>query len=213
VNLNFTEFDRRSQIDFNNEMSEQGWSKYVEKTKERGPRELLVEAMQFVAGRDAALDLGAGALHDSKYLLQQGFKHVIAVDRENLAQEIADALHSEQLEYKIASFEEFDFRESAFDIVNAEYSLPFNPPQTFGSVFAKLKQSLKPEGVFAGQLFGDRDEWASHNPKMTFCTRAEAEELLRDLEVIKFEEEEKDGKPVIGNIKHWHIFHIIARKK
>ena len=48
---------------------------------------------------------------------------------------------------------------------------------------------------------------------MTFHTREEVERLLSDLEIIELEEKEKDKKPAVGELKHWHIFHIIARKK
>lgn len=47
---------------------------------------------------------------------------------------------------------------------------------------------------------------------MTHHTRAEAEKLLAPLVVERFYEEERDGTTVSGAPKHWHIFHIVARK-
>lgn len=47
---------------------------------------------------------------------------------------------------------------------------------------------------------------------MTFHTKKEAEKLLSGMEILEFTEEEKDDKPVVGDLKHWHVFHIIARK-
>jgi len=58
------------------------WPQYIEKTKNKPPRRLLVQALGFVKNKNAALDLGAGAFNDTRYLLQAGFKKVIAVDRE-----------------------------------------------------------------------------------------------------------------------------------
>ncbi len=47
---------------------------------------------------------------------------------------------------------------------------------------------------------------------MTFVGRDEALALLDGLELEMFEEEEADGVTPRGNAKHWHIFHIVARK-
>ncbi len=48
---------------------------------------------------------------------------------------------------------------------------------------------------------------------MTFKTRIEAKDLLRDFKVISFKEEEMDAKTAMGSMKHWHIFHFIVQKK
>ena len=47
---------------------------------------------------------------------------------------------------------------------------------------------------------------------MTFVGRDEALAMLDGLELEMFEEEEDDGVTPRGNAKHWHIFHIVARK-
>jgi len=47
---------------------------------------------------------------------------------------------------------------------------------------------------------------------MTFHTTEEAKSLFKDFEVLDFEEEEKDGQTADGHAKHWHVFHLIARK-
>ena len=44
------------------------WEDYYAKTKERGPRPLLMRAVPYVARRDQALDLGAGVLNDTRWL-------------------------------------------------------------------------------------------------------------------------------------------------
>jgi len=36
--------------------------------------------------------------------------------------------------------------------------------------------------------------------------------LLKDFEIIKFEEIEKDEKTALGSLKHWHTYEIIAKK-
>lgn len=188
------------------------WRDYVNKTKDNPPRPLLVSAMDLVLHKDNALDLGAGALIDSKYLLDQGFKHVIALDAENIAQDIFNTLSQDRLEYKISTFDNYEFPENTFDLINAQYALPFNPKATFNQMFEKLKKSLKKDGVFTGQFFGEKDSWNTSDTRLTFHTCKEAWKLLEGLEVLVFNEEEQDERPAIGDLKHWHVFHVIAKK-
>ena len=46
---------------------------------------------------------------------------------------------------------------------------------------------------------------------MTFHTEAQARAALSPLETLVFREEENDGEDALGNAKHWHAFHVIAR--
>ena len=71
-------------------MLEENWKAYYDKTKEKPPRTLLIEAMNSVVNKDEALDLGSGAMNDVRYLVSVGFKHVTAVDKEPVANEIID---------------------------------------------------------------------------------------------------------------------------
>ncbi len=192
-------------------MSDSTWQNYFEKTKSKPPRPLLVKALPFVKERRKALDLGSGALNDTVFLLKQGFEHVTAVDREPVAKEIAAALPADRFEYVIATFETFPFPTKTFDLVNAQYALPFIAPEKFAEVFANITNSLVEGGVFTGQLFGDRDGWSA-KPGMTFHTLAQAKELLSGLEILSFEEEENDQPTAAGVMKHWHVFHFVGRK-
>ena len=188
------------------------WPEYIDQTKDAPPRPLLIKAVEFVKSKNSALDLGAGALNDTKYLLSKGFKKVVAVDKTNLAEEISKCLPQDRVEYIINSFEEYNFPKNVFDIINAQFSLPFTQPNSFNEVFNKLKGSLKIGGVFSGQLFGIRDDWYKQRANMSFHSREKVEQLLSNMEIIELNEEEKDENPAVGNIKHWHVFHIIARK-
>jgi tellurite methyltransferase len=193
------------------------WASYSERTKDREPRELAVKAVKYVHAKDAALDLGPGALNESKYLLDQGFKKVVAVNKDGLetdpiARGRAETFPNDRFEYQVSTFDAFDFRPETYDLINAQYALPFNPPATFDAMFANLKKSLKSGGIVTGQFFGPKDEW-SGNADMTFVTRERAEQLLGDLEVIHLEEVEGPDRLAVGGEKYWHTFHFIARKK
>ena len=48
---------------------------------------------------------------------------------------------------------------------------------------------------------------------MTFLTKEDIRRLFDEFEIIRFKEIEKDGKTGMGEIKHWHIYDIIAKKK
>lgn len=49
---------------------------------------------------------------------------------------------------------------------------------------------------------------------MVFLSKEQVLELFKEsFDIIEFNEVEKDGKTVLGKIKHWHIYNIIAKKK
>lgn len=191
-------------------MPKPDWEAFYRATKETPPSSLLVKALDEVKKKDKAIDIGAGALKDTKFLLEHGFD-VTAVDREGALLGMAEAVGSEKLHPVVAAFDEFPFPESEYDLASAMYALPFNPPDTFEAVLTRIKASLAPGGIFCGQFFGDHDQWSA-DPKMTFHTKDQVEKLMEDMEVVRLEEREWDGRTADGNPKHWHVFDVIARK-
>lgn len=189
---------------------ETNWSKYYELTKEYPPTKLLLEALPYVIHKDKAIDIGGGALRNTRHLLQQGFD-VTVIDKEPTPEESIKMLASHKLHPIVSTFANFKFPESEYDIVCAMFSLPFNPPDTFTEVFHRIKASLVRDGIFCGQFFGTRDEW-SKNTQMTFHTKEQIESLLEGMNILSLTEDEKDGKIADGTPKHWHIFHCIAQK-
>ncbi len=185
------------------------WDKFYQITKDSLPWPLLQKAVALLDHKDDALDLGAGAGRDTVFLLEQGF-HVTAVDREGSSIAILEGLPQQNLTLVQSAFADFTFE--TYDIISAQYALPFNPKQTFNEVLAKLKRALRPGGIFTGQFFGIHDEWNKPDVGMTFLTVEQVHELLRDLELIELQEVELDGTTADKTPKHWHLFHIIARK-
>jgi tellurite methyltransferase len=189
------------------------WGQFYSFTKDSPPWPLLTQAAALAPWGGQALDLGAGAGRDTRYLLEQGFQ-VTAVDAEPHSVALLATLPQDHLLVAQSTFENFAFAFATYDLISAQFALPFMPKDRFTTVFVRLKAALVPGGVFAGQFFGVHDEW--NNPErahaMTFLTRAEAEELLSDLEVIELTEEDADGHKADGSPKHWHVFHILARR-
>ena len=193
-------------------MTSTNWDRFYGFTKDSPPWPLLIRAAALAPEKGAALDLGAGAGRDTRYLLGQGFS-VTSVDAEPASAALLRAIESDRLRVVRSSFQDFDFTGAPFDLISAQFALPFIPRAHFAQVFARITSALAPGGVFAGQFFGDRDEWATSERDMTFVTRQEAESLLRALETIELTEEDEDGHKADGSPKHWHIFHILARKR
>jgi SAM-dependent methyltransferase len=207
------------------------WARYYDAAGDE-PRETLLGALEGF-GRDAraagdlfAVDLGCGGGRDTAELLRRGWR-VLAIDSQTdaierlLRRPDLDGDGNARLETHVASFEDAAWPDA--DLVNSSFALPFCPPEHFGALWERIVSSLRPGGRFCGQLFGDRDEWASRPPAvfkewasppaMSFHTREEVEELLRAFDVERLDEIDQDGATAVGDQKHWHLFHIVAQKR
>lgn len=191
------------------------WRRYYAKTGGRPPRETLLFALDrfdVEAGPGHAVDLGCGGGRDTIEMLCRRWS-VLAIDEEPEAlaslRARPDLPPGGRLETRLARFDETDW--PAADLVNSSFALPLCPQARFPGLWRRIRDSLRPGGRFSGQLFGERDSWKG-NPGMTHLTRQEAESLLVGLKVEMFREEEEDAVTPRGSSKHWHVFHIIARK-
>jgi len=145
-------------------------------------------------------------------LLQAGFKLVDVVDLSPKVGLLAKTLPADRIKINICAFDKFNYQKNKYDLINAQYSLPFNDPKTFHSVWTNLTQSLNPSGIFVGQFFGIEDEW-SDNTEMIFHTPEEIYNLFADFLVIKKMEQKGIGSTALNGEKFWHVHHIIAKKK
>jgi tellurite methyltransferase len=191
-----------------------GFAAYYDATAKRPPRRTLLTALEnFGDFAGTAVDLGCGDGRDAIELMRRGWS-VLAIDAEPEAiarlEARPDLPPQRKLETRIARFETAQWPEA--DLVNASFALPLVPPAIFAALWRSVVASLKPGGRFAGQLYGERDDWAGR-PGITCHRRAEAEQLLSDLRVELFDEEDSDAVTPRGVPKHWHIFHIIARRR
>jgi SAM-dependent methyltransferase len=206
-----------TQIGEDDRMASDDWGKFYRITRDNPAWPLLTRAAALARKEGRALDLGAGGGRDTRYLLAEGFQ-VTAVDAQPRSVALLASLPEElkplqeRLRVAQSRFEDFAFEPGGYDLINAQFALPFMAPSDFVVVFGRIKDALAPGGVFAGQFFGDHDEWNTPETIMTFVTRAQAEKLLDGLRTIKFRELEEDGHVADGRPKHWHVFHILARK-
>ena len=186
---------------------------YIEARRLDPPRPLLLRAAALLGRTEQALDFGAGALNSTKYLLSIGFGHVTALDASPHAQQLAEELPPERVSFVLSRFEDFDFPTGFYDLVTAEFCLPFMTEVDFRLVFPRLLGSVCAGGIFTGQLFGTSDSWNIENSGMSFHTRAAVEAYFSEFELIELAEEDHPGTTKLGEPKHWHIFHIIGRKR
>src|SRR5579871_4033000 len=103
-------------------MLKHNWDKYLHLTKQRPPRPLLVRAVDFVQDKKRALDVGAGSLNDTRYLLSIGFQHVTAVDSNPAMKKFGNKISKRKATLRVATFEQFRFQKNTFNLVNAQYS-------------------------------------------------------------------------------------------
>ncbi len=192
------------------------WQRYYAAAGD-APRETLLQALAaFETDGEPpglAVDLGCGTGRDTLELLRRGWR-VVAVDAEPAAIELLFdhpdvACRRDSLQTVVAQFADADWPEA--DLVNASVSLPFCSQAEFERTWTRIVASLRRGGRFCGQLFGEHDGWAPADD-MSFHSRAHVEQLLAGLEVERLDELEQDGRTALGDPKHWHLFHLVARK-
>lgn len=187
---------------------EASWQKFIAATRDELPWPRLVRAAEMFESAGDALDVGAGAGRDTAYLLDHGWR-VTAIDSSPSAIKAVERLARHNLSVVAIRME--DFVPSAYDLVNAQYSLPFIAPEQFSATVRRLRDSVRPGGVLAATFFGKRDEWNVAGTNLTFSTRSEVEQLFQGWDVIELTEVEEDGRVATGSPKHWHVYHLIAR--
>lgn len=159
-----------------------------------------------------AVDLGCGEGRDTLELLRRGWRVLAIDDHPEAFTHLLGRVTADQagrLETRLGGFR--NTRLPRADLVNASFALPFCDPADFPAVWAGIVAAIRPGGRFAGQFFGDRDDWA-RLPDRTHHTRTQVEELFRGFDTEMFKEEEKDDATATGGFKHWQVFHVVARR-
>ena len=161
-----------------------------------------------------AIDIGCGRGRDTKALINTGWK-VYGID---FSEEALSLLRSEikdtnKLHLVRANFEEMDLNgiQEKVYLINSSYTLPY-AGEKLDYVWDKIVKKLEVDGLFTGQFFG-KNEGFANVPGIITQSKEEVMHLLKDFEILSFKEREWDGKRVSGEIKHWHVFEVVAKKK
>jgi SAM-dependent methyltransferase len=209
------------------------WPAYFEAVRGQPARDTCLAALDAFEAEDRlarerpvarlALDIAAGEGRDTRAMLSRDGStrwHVVALDLPPavaLLRSTLDADARARCTTIAGTMEAFAAEQllpgvgACFDLVNASFALPFCREDAFPALWSRVRGLLAPGGRFAGQLFGDRDEWARVNPRR-HVTRERALELLAGLGLERFEEVEKDGSDAMQRVKHHHLFHVVARR-
>jgi tellurite methyltransferase len=193
-----------------------GWAAYYDKLRDRPPRKTVLAALDLFGPPDGdarVIDLGCGDGRDVVEMLRRGWT-VVAVDSEPAALQKLAARQmpgAERLSAITARLEEVPLP-IGLKWVNSSFAMPLCEPSRFFDLWGRICDALPAGGRFTGQWYGPRDSW-NGRPGLTFLERAQAEAMLEGFDVEMFDEEEADGVTPRGNPKHWHIFHIVARKR
>jgi ubiquinone/menaquinone biosynthesis C-methylase UbiE len=176
-------------------------------------RSLLKRALPFVTTEKNALDIGAGMLYDTRFLLEKGFS-VVSVDPSELTAIEANKINSEKLTIFNDIVEHYTFPENYFDLVSAQFSLMYVQAKSFSVVFDNITKSLVAGGIFAGQLFGTETDMPWLSVSTLYHTREEINELLGgQYDVIFIKEFNGEVESVDGIKGFSQDFRIVAKKK
>ena len=198
------------------EFESHSWAAFCEATAARGPLEYFHSAMDYVNGSVGAsrqaIDVGSGGGADTLNMLARGWR-VFALDAEpssrRLLEERTPSSLRDHLEIATESFHTASLPPA--DLSYAQFSLPF-AGDDFDASVRNVLASVKPGGAFVGQLFGVRDDWAS-DPHVASVDRVWIEQVFCDFEELDIDERDLDGPyGTEGATKHWHFFHIRARR-
>jgi tellurite methyltransferase len=193
------------------------WPGYFGAVLGKPPRDTLLSALAAFEDEGVtsgfAVDIAAGEGRDTLALLERGWR-VLATDAEPVAFDYlwrrVPAAARDRLTTTLALFE--DTTVPPCDLVNASFALPFCAPRHLPGLWARIVAAIRPGGRFAGQFFGDRDSWAGRADR-THHTHDQTVALLAGFDIEMMRVEERDDPPDVREPKHWHLFHVVARKR
>lgn len=186
---------------------------YYNKTKGNNPSGLLKSFFFMNFDKELngkyAIDLGAGAGNDAKYLLEKGFK-VTCIDKEEKSKEItmSQITQNENLKFELQEFENLKLNKA--DLIYSCFSLHFCNPDKFNNMMNEIINNINTNGFFVGNFLGEEDGWYG-NDKMTFLSKEKVLDYFKDFEIKYYAEKKYIKDAVIGGKKNWHVFEIMAK--
>jgi hypothetical protein len=213
------------------------WPEYFRCVEGQPPRDTCLRALNLFDRESPAnshtrfaIDLACGEGRDTRAIVSRPNWRAIAIDgSESAFESLRARTTSDQLNQITCVLLRLEdvptklvlppsAKASGIHFINASFALPFCNPTAFPNLWTWITTTLNPGGRFAGQFFGDRDDWSSIRPASHF-TRKQVEDHFtpsatnpRGFTLEYLEEVEKDGSDAMGGTKHHHVFHIVAQK-
>lgn len=188
----------------------EAWHNYLVATVDRPPSPILDRLEPHLPKAGEAIDLGCGGGRSTRWLLDRGFS-VTAVDASAEAIEMVRDRLSKEAPAKLVHSRFQDLSLDTYDVTLAVFSLFFLQPGEFEEFWSRIVRALRPGGLFAGEFLGLNDDWKVR--PYSLHSRDAVQGLFEGFEILDFLEEEEDGETAVGEKKHWHVFHVIARKQ
>lgn len=183
------------------------WGNYHQMVGEK-PNALVAGVLKdYVRGRSAALDLGAGNLRDSKFLLNAGFKRVVAVDKS----EESRFFSTPKIELHIMAIEDYEPPADTFNFVFSCNTLFFVRTSQMKRLFERVLKGLRRGGVFACNLLEEKDEWVTEGAPVSGFSETSLAFLCDGFEVIATREVEYEDDHFTPP-KFWHQRIVALRK-
>lgn len=156
-----------------------------------------------------ALDLGCGVGTATLHLAERGLD-VLAVDASPRAIAIVEqrAAGHPRIRTLLADLRRVELPPA--DVAVALFTLFFLPPDDLERFWRRLVATLNPGALFAGQFLGPHDDWAD---RCSTHAREALRPFLEPFETVYHDEVERDGKTATGHPKHWHVHHLVLRKR
>jgi SAM-dependent methyltransferase len=199
-----------------------GWGAYarlepIELAKPRILSERALSAIRNEKGEEEklkVLDIGCSTGGDTLYFLKNNCQ-VHAIDKYKQALEplenyaTAQKIEKEQLTTATTSIENADLTANTYDLVQANFVIPFTDKETFPETMTKIKRSIKSGGYFAGSFFGNHHSWATNSNVHVINTPVELKKLFVEdgFQIIVLERKEKKDAGT-----HWDKINVIAKK-
>jgi SAM-dependent methyltransferase len=153
-----------------------------------------------------AFDLGAGNMRDAKFLLQQGFKEVTAVDEDPAAETFVVP----GIDFKCQSITKYKLAKNSFDLGISCNTLLYLSFFEVSQVLEIVYKGLRPGGIFGCNLLGMNDDWVrTYNPRVSFLQLADVKVLKEKYRPLKLESTEWDALDSNGIQKHWHFWNLL----
>jgi SAM-dependent methyltransferase len=178
----------------------------------RPPNLRLIRALKILNHRRGrALDIGAGPLNNTRFLLQAGFK-VDAVDKDPVTLSFASNLNDRRLNAVLNDIRNFWIEPEAYSLIVAIHVLPFLPRADLSRTLNSIINGLAKNGILYCTFFGVDDSWARQKRYMSFLSRGEIEVFFNGLQPVELSEHAFDGADADKNLKHWHVFRCMFQK-
>lgn len=189
-------------------MTDRSFTDYYQATHDKPPHPILLTLESHLKEPGLALDLGCGAGRAVVWLRERGWT-VEAVEREQEGLDLVRRRVGDDPKVRLVLSDLGRYEPPPCDLAISLFTLFFLPREDLEALWCRLEKAVRPGGLFAGQFMGPHDDWKD----CTHLTRSEVEAMLDGWEVLHYEEADQDGETSLGAPKHWHIHHVIARRR